>query len=82
MAIVISHPPGSSHFRCVCGEHLLMNIKTAHDSKLVAVVGFRRDRNGKYGSCPRCQQAHSVPIPNRPNPAPTSSFEPTRHGRR
>ena len=66
---VISHPPGTSHFLCVCYAHISMT-KASWNPNLLAVVDFRRDRNGKYGSCPRCGQVHSVRKPDGPtNPA-------------
>ena len=67
MAKVISHPAGASHFLCVCGEHLLMNIEArCQNPRLSAIVDLHQDRDGKYGSCPRCRQAHFVRFPANP----------------
>jgi hypothetical protein len=59
-AETVVHYPGTSNFRCTCGERLVFN--SGGGRILKAVSDFRREGNSKSGRCPRCGRLHSAAI--------------------
>jgi len=59
----VTHPPGTGHFKCVCGERLMFGTEPG---ALTLLIAQRREHGSRIGTCPRCKRVHEVPA----GPAP------------
>ena len=57
MIRTIPHNPGTAHFRCQCGEHLVFN---SAPGPFTSLSNLRRDGSSKTGRSPKCDLVHSV----------------------
>ena len=54
---IVSHTPGTAHFRCACGERLVFS---AESRALKVLVNFQQEGGVKLGSCPQCGSIHAT----------------------
>jgi hypothetical protein len=53
----IQHSNGTSHFRCACGQHVLLADSSA-SAQILAVANYKREADLKRGECPVCGISH------------------------